>query len=154
MKNLIITALLMIGMTSFAQEAKTTEVRKQRTEKLTPEQRTEAHLKKMTVELGLNASQQVEIGKILAENNAKREAFKANRKANRESQQAVDAEKRAEMKQQLLAQRKATEERYQKILTKDQYLKLQQIQAERKAEKKEHKVLKAKKINRTQEIKK
>lgn len=154
MKNLIVTALLMIGMTSFAQEIKTTEARKQRTEKMTPAQRNEMQLKKMTAELNLSASQQAEIGQILAEKSAKRESFKAERKANRERQQATVASKRAEMKEQIMAEQKATDERFKKILTADQYAKMQQIKEQRQDKRKDRKVVRTKKVIRSQEMQK
>ncbi len=63
MKKLIIAALLVVGMTSFAQDKKEMGTRHDRAEmeKFTPEQRNQLMLKKMTLELDLNASQQKEM---------------------------------------------------------------------------------------------
>ena len=152
MKKLVVTALLMVGMTSMAQEVKTVEVRKQRTEKMTPEQRNEMQLKKMTAELNLTASQQAEVAKLLAEKNVKREAAKAERKAAKEAGKAIVASERAERKAQIMADQKATDERFMKILTSEQYAKLQQIKAERKDKLKDRKVVKTKKVMRKQEM--
>ena len=80
MKKLIIAAVLMIGMTSFAQE-RTPGEKGHKTERLSPEQRNEKHLKKLTSELNLNEKQQKEIGAILAEQSSKREENKEERKA-------------------------------------------------------------------------
>ena len=80
MKKLFIVALLVVGMTSFAQERKAKPERA-KMEQLTPEQRDQLQLKKMTLDLDLNASQQKEMSKIIAEQSAKREARMAERKA-------------------------------------------------------------------------
>ena len=84
MKKLFIVALLVVGMTSFAQERKARPERAQM-EQMTPEQRNQLHLKKMTLELDLNASQQKEMSKIIAEQSTKREARMAERKANKKT---------------------------------------------------------------------
>ena len=73
MKKLFIVALLAVGMTSFAQE-KRTRPESAKMEQMTPEQRNQLHLKKMTLELDLNASQQKEMSKIIAEQSTKRQA--------------------------------------------------------------------------------
>ena len=70
MKKLIIAALLMTGMASFAQEQQ--HEKKQRMEQLSPEQRNELRLKKLTLELNLNSAQQKEMSKLIAEQSAKR----------------------------------------------------------------------------------
>ena len=80
MKKLFIAALLVVGITSFAQERRATTERA-KMEQMTPEQRNQLHLKKMTLELDLNASQQKEISKVIAEQSNKREAKMAERKA-------------------------------------------------------------------------
>lgn len=84
MKKLITIALIAImGVSSYAQERKEGQRRPERNpmEKFTPEQRNELMLKKMTLELDLNASQQKEMSKIIAEQGAKREAHLKDRKA-------------------------------------------------------------------------
>ncbi len=63
MKKLFIAALLVFGITSFAQERRATTERA-KMEQMTPEQRNQLHLKKMTLELDLNASQQKEMSKV------------------------------------------------------------------------------------------
>ena len=52
-----------------------------------PEQRNEAMLAKMTTELKLDASQQAQIKPIIAEQSVKREAMRAQQKANKENKQ-------------------------------------------------------------------
>ncbi|MFV5695986.1 hypothetical protein ACM55G_11175 [Flavobacterium sp. LB3P122] len=83
MKKLIIAALLVVGMTSFAQDKKERPARAEM-EKLTPEQRNELMLKKMTLDLDLNAKQQEQMKQVIAEQTAKREVMRAERKANQE----------------------------------------------------------------------
>ena len=64
MKKLFIAALLFVGITSFAQdgdgEMDQKPMREQR-ERLTPEQRNERQLKKLTSELTLDAKQQEQV---------------------------------------------------------------------------------------------
>ncbi|WP_228012013.1 hypothetical protein [Flavobacterium hungaricum] len=76
MKKLLIAALLFVGIASFAQE---------RRERLTPEQRNEKQLQKLTSELSLDANQQTQVKQLLAERSAKAEQFKEARKERKDS---------------------------------------------------------------------
>jgi Spy/CpxP family protein refolding chaperone len=105
MKNLIITALLVIGLSAFAQESKEKPSRSEM-EKLTPEQRAEKHLKKLTSDLNLNEKQQEEVKKIIAEQSVKRESLKTERK-----------ERQTQMKEE----RTALHEKMKTILTPEQF---------------------------------
>ena len=67
-------------------------------EQMTPEQRNQLLVKKMTLDLDLNAKQQEQAGKIIAEQSAKREAMKTERKAKMEAAKA----ERLEMKNKKL----------------------------------------------------
>lgn len=72
MKKILITALVVMSLSTFAQEThseKTTK--KEKREKMSPEQRNQFLLDKMTKELNLDAQQQEQIKPILAEQNAK-----------------------------------------------------------------------------------
>ena len=87
MKNLITAALIvMVSVSSYAQEKQQRPARHDGNpmEKFTPEQRNQLMLKKMTLDLDLNDSQQKEMGKIIAEQSAKREAHLKDRKAKTE----------------------------------------------------------------------
>ena len=95
MKKLILIALLVVGMTSFAQVEK---LGKAGMEKLTPEQRQEKHLKRLTAELNLTAEQRVQIGKIMAEQSTKREGMKSNQEKPTEEQKAAFKKQREEEK--------------------------------------------------------
>lgn len=100
MKKLFIAALLVVGLSTFAQERKQRPNRSNSetsNEKLTPEQRSEKHLKKLTTDLNLNEKQQEQVGKIITEQGAKREAFRANKKAEREAMKGKMEEERAAM---------------------------------------------------------
>jgi hypothetical protein len=123
MKKLFIVALLVVGMTSFAQERKARPERAQM-EQMTPEQRNQLHLKKMTLELDLNASQQKEMSKIIAEQSAKREARMAERKASKDSvKKQLTADELFAKKSKMLDEQIVMKERMKKILSADQYKK-------------------------------
>ena len=115
MKKLIIAALLVVGMTSFAQEGKE-KPNKEKMEQITPEQRAGKHLKKMTKELGLNPDQQAQLKTIFMD----QEARKANPvKPTKEEGKALRKEMDAKMKS---------------ILTPEQFEKWNAENEKRKAE--------------------
>jgi len=122
MKKLIIAAVLMIGMTSFAQEKQAGE-KGHKMERLTPAQRNEKHLQKLTSELSLNEKQQKEVGTILAEQSAKREAKHEERKKLTEAQRT---ERKAEME--------ANDAKIKAVLTPEQTKKWEELKAKKKEE--------------------
>ena len=131
MKKLFIAALLVVGMTSFAQERKARPERAQM-EQMTPEQRNQLHLKKMTLELDLNASQQKEMSKIIAEQSAKREARMTERKASKDSvKKQLTADELFAKKSKMLDEQIVMKERIKKILSADQYKKWDDMKGER-----------------------
>jgi Spy/CpxP family protein refolding chaperone len=131
MKKLFIVALLVVGMTSFAQERKARPERAQM-EQMTPEQRNQLHLKKMTLELDLNASQQKEMSKIIAEQSAKREAKMAERKASKDSaKKQLTADELFAKKSKMLDEQIVMKERMKKILTPEQYKKWDDMKGKR-----------------------
>ncbi len=130
MKKLFIAAILVVGMTSFAQEKKARPERTQM-EQMTPEQRNQLQLKKLTLELDLNASQQKEMSKIIAEQTAKREAKMAERKANKDSAKKLTSEELFAKKSQMLDEQIVMKERMEKILTPEQYKKWDDMKAKR-----------------------
>lgn len=131
MKKLFIAALLVVGMTSFAQERKTRPERV-KMEQMTPEQRNQLHLKKLTLELDLNASQQKEMSKIIAEQSTKRQARMAERKANKDAaKKQLTAEERFAKKSQMLDEQIVMKERIKKILSADQYKKWDDMKEKR-----------------------
>lgn len=131
MKKLFIVALLVVGMTSFAQERKARPERA-KMEQMTPEQRNQLHLKKTTLELDLNASQQKEMSAIIAGQSTKREARIAERKANKDSaKKQLTSDELFAKKSQMLDEQIMMKERMKKILSADQYKKWDDIKGKK-----------------------
>lgn len=127
MKKLITLALIaIISATTYGQEKKDKPARQERNPigKFTPEQRNQLMLKKMTLELDLDATQQKEIGKMIAEQGAKREAFMKNRK---EKTEKPTSDQIFEMKSKMLDEQIAMNSKMKKILSADQFKKWEEI---------------------------
>jgi len=146
MKRLLVAALLVVGMTTFAQEQKKTKVNHQQREQLSPEQKNQLALKKLTYDLGLNDGQQKDMAKIINEQSAKREAGMAERKANKAKGIKPSADQRFAMQNKRLDDQHLSEEKIKNILTPDQFKKWEEMKADRKerrhdmAGKKRHKM--------------
>lgn len=108
MKKLIIAALLVVSISTFAQDKKERPQRADM-EKMTPEQRNERRVERMTKELNLDATQQEKLKQLYAEEAQAREAQKGNAK-----------DKKDQGRDNMEAQRKATEEKMKAILTPEQ----------------------------------
>lgn len=121
MKKLIVTIVLVISALSFAQEKS----------KLSPEQQTELQVKKMTLDLDLDAKQQKEIKTILLENTKKREAKKMALKEKMAKGQKPTSDEKFEMKSKTLDDKIEHKARIKKILTPEQYLKWEEHQENR-----------------------
>lgn len=149
MKKLLIAALLVVGLTAFAQEQKKPDPNRPQREKLSPEQRNELMLKKMTLDLGLNEGQQKDMAKIIAEQSAKREVAMAERKANKEKGIKPSADERFARENKRLDEQIVVKEKVKKILTPEQFKKWEEMKAEQRerrhdrAEKRETKMPKA-----------
>ena len=126
MKKLIIVALLFVGVTSFAQDGG------QKREKLTPEQRNEKQLTKLTTELSLDANQQAQVKQLLADRSAKAEKFREARKDKKDSNTKPTAEERAAFKKQMEDEVAANDAKMKSILKADQYTKWKTLQEEKK----------------------
>lgn len=127
MKKMFVFTVLMIGMASFAQEKPVVKkMDRAKMERLTPEQRNEQHLKKLTTDLGLNESQQKQMATLLSEQSAKREAKKVERE---KLMQAKRTERNEEMK--------AFDTKVKAILTPDQSKKWDEMKAEKREKAKE-----------------
>lgn len=127
MKKLITIALIaIISVSSYAQERKERQRRHEGNpmEKFTPEQRNQLMLKKMTLELDLNASQQKEMSKVIAEQSAKREAHLKNRKAKTVKPTSDEI---FEMKNKMLDEQIAMNGKMKKILSTDQFKKWDEL---------------------------
>jgi putative cell wall-binding protein len=130
MKKIAVLVLLVVGISTFAQE-KTKQDRKESTERLSPEQRNQLHLKKLTLELGLNESQQKDMSKIIADQSTKREAAMAEHKANKEKGIKPTADERFANQNQKLDDEIATKAKVQKILTPEQFKKWEAMKKDR-----------------------
>jgi protein CpxP len=135
MKKLLIAALLFVGMVSFAQDADQTS--KPQREKLTPEQRNDKQLKKLTSELNLDASQQTQVKQLLADRSAKAQSFKEARQAKKDSNMKPTAEEKAAFRKQMTDEVEANDAKMKSILKADQYTKWKAIQEDNKEKFKE-----------------
>ncbi|HJS01713.1 MAG TPA: hypothetical protein VJ780_12340 [Flavobacterium sp.] len=139
MKKLITLAFIAtIGLSSYAQEKPERAEKKEKrerperrerserneTHKFTAEQRNQLLLKKMTLELDLNASQQKEMSKIIAEQTAKKEEFFKNRKAKTEKPTSDEI---FAMKSKMLDEQIAMKQRMKKTLSSEQFDKWEKI---------------------------
>ena len=130
MKKLIITAVLLIGLSAFAQE-RAKNSGKEKLEQMTPQQKNQLRLKKLTLDLSLSASQQKEMGKIIAEMEAKREGFKKERLAKKEAGTNLTKDELFAMRTKRLDEKIAAKERVKKILDANQFEKWEKMQDKR-----------------------
>lgn len=119
-KNLLILALLLVGTTMLAQP-KNGRPHRNQMDQFTPEQQSQLILKKMTLELDLNDSQQKEMSAIISEKMTKKEAHKAEMKANKEKGVKPSNDERFAMKMKMLDEQIATKKRMEKILNAKQF---------------------------------
>lgn len=129
MKKLIIAALLVFSVSAFAQEQTQPEKKgkREKNEKMSPEQRNRALLDRMTSELKLNASQQEQIKPIIAEQTAKLQAMRDQRMASNAKE--LTSEERQVLMQQRQEERKATDNKLKAILTPEQFKKMKDNEA-------------------------
>ncbi len=123
--------MLFVGVASFAQDMDQKPARDQR-ERMTPEQRNEKQLKKLTSELNLDANQQAQVKQLLADRSAKAEKLREARQANKENGTKLTAAERETFKKDMLAERDANDAKMKSILNADQYTKWKKIQEENK----------------------
>ncbi len=125
-KKLIIAALLVIGISSFAQETQPEKKsnRGQQRERMSPEQRNQALLDRMTTELKLDASQQEQIKPILAEQTAKLQAMRDQRMGSNAKELSND--ERKALMQKRNEEKTATEAKLKTILTPQQFKKMKE----------------------------
>lgn len=128
MKKLFIAVLLFVGIVSFAQDINQKPTRDQR-EKLTPEQRNEKYLQKLTSDLTLDKKQQEQVKQLIAEKSAKAEKFRQSRK---DSKTPPTAEEKATFKKQMDAEKADNDAKMKSILNADQYTKWTALKKEHK----------------------
>lgn len=128
MKRVLLAILLVVGITTIAQE------RKMKDNDLTPEERVELQVKKMTLDLDLSAKQQNEIKTILLENAKLRETKIAEMKKRKESGEKLTKEERLKMENERLDNQIEMKQKMKTILTEEQMKKWEEKQ-ERREEK-------------------
>nr|WP_315250947.1 hypothetical protein [uncultured Flavobacterium sp.] len=131
MKTLIIALVFGIGVSGFAQES-TTAPNNSNIGKMTPEQRQEKQLARLTKELTLDAKQQEAVGKILAEKSAKAQEAKSQRQTRKSSGEKMTAEEREAFKTKMQAEKADTETKMKAVLSADQYKKWLETREENK----------------------
>ncbi|WP_289665389.1 hypothetical protein [Flavobacterium panacagri] len=131
MKKLFIAAMLFVGIASFAQDMNQKPSREGR-ERMTPEQRNEKQLQKLTTELSLDANQQAQVKQLLADRTAKAEKFREARKEQKDSNTKPTAAEKAAFKKQMEDEVAANDAKMKSILKADQYTKWKALQEEKK----------------------
>lgn len=137
MKQLIIAVLLVFSISTFAQEPTSPEKKgnKEQREKMSPEQRNQALLNRMTKELNLDANQQEQIKPILAEQTAKLQAMRDQRM--KDNAKEMTKEERKALMQKRNEEKTATDNKLKAILTPEQFKKMKENEAANKEKMKE-----------------
>ena len=131
MKKVLIAALFLIGMTSFAQEKKVRTERVQM-DQMTMEQKNQFHLKKMTLDLDLTTTQQKEMSKIIAEQGIKKKARMTERKANKDgTRKQLTADEKFAEKSRMLDEQILMKQRMKQVLSVDQFKKWEVLKDQR-----------------------
>ena len=125
MKKVIVAALLVVGLTTFAQEK---EAKKAPEERLTKEQKVDFQVKKLTKDLDLNEKQAKDMRVVVTKQVDKRETKIAEMRAKKEEK----AQNREELRANMEKDQAANKEEMQKILTPEQFAKWGKIRDERK----------------------
>lgn len=122
MKKLIIALVLGMGMTCFAQEGSPRPNRGEM-QNMTPEQRVQRQVEKMTKDLSLDAKQQEAVNKLLTEKSVKAQEARAKREAQRTSGEKMTDEQRNAFRTAMQTEREDTDNKLKAILTADQFKK-------------------------------
>lgn len=128
MKKLFVAALFVVGLTTFAQE----KGKRGDFKEMTPEQRTEMQVKKMTTDLDLNEKQQKEVKELLNSQKEDRSEMMEKRKEMKETAEKATKEQRAEMKSKMDKKKEVVDAKMKTILTGDQYKKWETMKETRK----------------------
>ncbi len=126
MKKLFLAALLSVSMIAVSQK------REQKgDDQLTIEQRTELKVKKMTLDLDLNAKQQKELTALYLEEGKKMEGKRAEMKSKKEKEEKPSKEERFEMKNKRLDNQIEMKAKLKKILTPEQMEKFEKMKEDK-----------------------
>ena len=135
MKKLILMTFLMAGMTIIAQP-RNNKHQGNGMEQFTPEQRTELQVKKLTLELDLNESQQKDMKAFIADKNTKMEAHRTAMKAMKDKEVKPTSDELFAMKSKMLDEQIASKKRMQKILNEKQFEKWTALKEEHQGDRK------------------
>jgi hypothetical protein len=130
MKKLVVAFLLIVGITAMAQEKEMKRPNGDKFASLTPEQKVEYQVKKMSKDLSLNDKQVKEVKALVTKEVEKRNAIKAEMKA-------LQAKQRIEMKAKIDEEYAAMSNEMRKILTSEQFTKWEKIHEESREKMKE-----------------
>ena len=137
MKKIAFAIVLTLGLALNGTAQEKQLGKREASEKLSMEQRNQLQLKKMTLDLDLNASQQKEMATIIAEQNAEREAKLAERKAKKEAtkeaQKPLTADEKFAMQNKRLDRQIEQKAKMKKILNDEQMKKWEANQEKRRA---------------------
>lgn len=125
----------MAGMTIMAQP-RDNKHQRNGMDQFTLEQRSELQVKKLTLELDLNESQQKEMKAFIADKNTKMEAHKTAMKAMKEKGTKPTSDERFAMKSKMLDEQIAAKKRMQKILNEKQFEKWTALKEEHQGNRK------------------
>lgn len=129
-KKLIIAVLLVIGFSSFAQDQNQPEKKSNRNqrERMSPEQRSQVQLDKLTADLKLDATQREQIKPIIAEQTAKREAMRTERMGSNDNSKELTKEERQALKIKRTDEKMAMDNKLKAILTPEQFKKMKDME--------------------------
>lgn len=125
MKKLVIMAMVSLSISGIAQEKRNENNRNQ--SEFTPKQKSELMVKKLTLELDLNAKQQKEMSDIITEQQLKREALRTDIKNKRAENKKLTSDEKFVLKNQVLDEKIALKNQLKKILTPEQLAKWEKI---------------------------
>jgi len=118
MKKIIIAALLFAGMSTYAQDT-TASPKRAKMERITPEERQEKQLKRLTADLSLNSDQQLKVKQLLADQALLRE----NKVRPKEGSAEEIKNQRMALKDNRQINKKVLDEKMKVILTPEQFSK-------------------------------
>lgn len=128
MKKIFIAVMVVMSITTFAQEAPPEKkANKGQREKMSPEQRTQALLDRMTKELNLDAQQQEQIKPILAEQAAKLQGMRGQGMAG--DFKEMSKEERKALMQKRQEEKAKVDNKLKAILTPEQFNKMKENEA-------------------------
>ncbi len=122
MKNLVVAVIMIVGLSSMAQDREMKGKRGGMND-LSPEQVATLQTKKMTLTLDLNESQQTKMKSILLEDAKTRKAKMEEHKARKDEDKALTPDERFAMQNERLDHQLKRKQEMKSLLTEDQYVK-------------------------------